>query len=122
MKEEMCPSSVQHYLGTSALFSDVISLFSAAFSPALGIPSRHFDFQPSQRRSLRLSMIPFVLCSLPLVRMKTRSEHHLPPRDVKGEDQYGASIGEEVRRELWEAMGDSPIGAALRSVGYLVRV
>lgn len=51
----------------------------------------------------------------------TRSERGLPPFDPTREDRLGASVTEDVKKELWEALGDSPIGAALGSASYLVR-
>lgn len=44
---------------------------------------------------------------------RTRSELGLPPLDSAKEDIYGASIADEVKQELWEALGDSPIGAVV---------
>ena len=51
---------------------------------------------------------------------KTRSELGLPPFDPSKEDLAGSSVSEEVQRELWEALGDSPIGAIYGSLRYLV--
>ncbi|KZT11828.1 delta12-fatty acid desaturase [Laetiporus sulphureus 93-53] len=51
---------------------------------------------------------------------KTRSQLGLPAFDAAKEDLYGASVNGEVQRELWEAMGDSPIGAALGAASYLL--
>jgi len=51
---------------------------------------------------------------------KTRSELGLPPFDPTKEDLYGGSVTEEVKKELWEALGDSPIGASLASASYLL--
>lgn len=51
---------------------------------------------------------------------KTRSQLGLPPLDPVREDAYGASVTEEVKRELWEALGDSPIGATLNAAAQLV--
>ena len=51
---------------------------------------------------------------------KTRSQIGLPPLDPTKEDIYGASVTEEVKKELWEALGDSPIGASLGAAGYVV--
>jgi omega-6 fatty acid desaturase (delta-12 desaturase) len=53
---------------------------------------------------------------------RTRSEVGLPPLDPAKEDVFGSSVTEEVKKELWEALGDSPIGATLRSASYLVRI
>lgn len=51
---------------------------------------------------------------------KTRSQLGLPPLDPVREDAYGASVTEEVKRELWDALGDSPIGATLNAAAQLV--
>lgn len=51
---------------------------------------------------------------------KTRSQMGLPAFDPAKEDLYGASVTDEVKRELWEALGDSPIGATINSVLPLV--
>jgi omega-6 fatty acid desaturase (delta-12 desaturase) len=51
---------------------------------------------------------------------KTRSDLHLPPLDPSSEDPRGSSISDEVRKELWDALGDSPIGATLQCASYLV--
>lgn len=34
----------------------------------------------------------------------------------------GRTVTEEVKQELWEALGDSPIGATLGCMSYLVGV
>lgn len=52
---------------------------------------------------------------------KTRSQLRLPPFDPTKEDLAGASIADEVKLELYEALGDSPIGAIYDSIRYLVR-
>jgi len=51
---------------------------------------------------------------------KTRSQLGLPPFDPTKEDIWGASVSAEVKRELWEALGDSPLAAMLGATGYLV--
>ena len=51
---------------------------------------------------------------------KTRSDHDLPPLDPSREDPLGATVSDEVRKELWEALGDTPISATLQSASYLV--
>ena len=53
---------------------------------------------------------------------KTRSTLGLPPLDPVKEDPIGRSISDEVKQELWEALGDSPIGNTLNSMAILVRV
>ncbi|KAF8650160.1 hypothetical protein AX16_005394 [Volvariella volvacea WC 439] len=50
----------------------------------------------------------------------TRSELGLPPFDPKREDRLGGRVSAEVKRELWEALGDSPIGAVIGSFSYLL--
>lgn len=50
----------------------------------------------------------------------TRSELGLRPFDSSKEDLLGARVISEVKKEMWEALGDSPIGAALGSASYLV--
>ncbi len=50
----------------------------------------------------------------------TRSNRNLPAFDPAKEDVYGASVTEEVKKELWEALGDSPIGATLGVASYFV--
>ncbi|EMD39805.1 hypothetical protein CERSUDRAFT_112068 [Gelatoporia subvermispora B] len=51
---------------------------------------------------------------------KTRSQRGLPAFDPSREELGGASVTEEVMRELKEAIGDSPIGAALGAASYLL--
>ncbi|EJD40469.1 delta12-fatty acid desaturase [Auricularia subglabra TFB-10046 SS5] len=51
---------------------------------------------------------------------RSRSELGLPPFDPAGEDLLGSSVTEKVKAELWEALGDSPIGAALGAGSYLL--
>ncbi len=50
----------------------------------------------------------------------TRTERGLKPFDSSKEDLLGSRVTEEVKRELWEALGDSPIGATLGPASYLV--
>jgi len=50
----------------------------------------------------------------------TRSELGVKPLDPKREDLHGANVSEEVKKELWEALGDSPIGATLGFMSYLI--
>jgi omega-6 fatty acid desaturase / acyl-lipid omega-6 desaturase (Delta-12 desaturase) len=52
---------------------------------------------------------------------RTRSQRGLPPINPDGESLLGGSISKEVMKELYEALGDSPIGAVLRPGSYLVR-
>ena len=51
---------------------------------------------------------------------KTRSQLGLRALDPTKEDVYGASVTEEVKQELWEALGDSPLGASLGAATYVV--
>lgn len=53
---------------------------------------------------------------------RTRSELGLPPFDPTKEDLAGSSVSEEVMKELWDALGDSPIGAIYGSIRYLVSI
>ncbi|EIW59149.1 oleoyl phosphatidylcholine desaturase [Trametes versicolor FP-101664 SS1] len=41
---------------------------------------------------------------------RTRSELGLPAFDPTKEDLAGSSVAEEVKKELWEALGDTPLG------------
>ena len=52
---------------------------------------------------------------------RTRSQFNLPPVNSGGESLVGASINNEIMKELHEAIGDSPIGAVFGSGAYLVR-
>ncbi|KDR82743.1 hypothetical protein GALMADRAFT_238252 [Galerina marginata CBS 339.88] len=51
---------------------------------------------------------------------QTRSGRGLPPFDPSREDILGSRVTEEVKKELWEALGDSPIGAILTPASYLL--
>lgn len=53
---------------------------------------------------------------------KTRSQLGLPAFDPIKEDIHGSSVSDKVKKELWDALGDSPIGATLGAAGYLVCV
>ena len=53
---------------------------------------------------------------------KTRSQLGLPAFDPTNETILGSSVSYKIKKELWEALGDSPIGATLGAAGYLVRV
>ena len=50
----------------------------------------------------------------------TRSDLGLPPLDPTREDILGSRVTEEVKKELWDAVGDSPIGAFLTLAAYFV--
>jgi len=50
----------------------------------------------------------------------TRSDLGLPAFDPTREDLLGSRVSAEVKKELWEALGDSPIGAVLGSASYLI--
>jgi omega-6 fatty acid desaturase (delta-12 desaturase) len=43
---------------------------------------------------------------------KSRSQRGLPPLDPAKEDLAGSRVDEKVQEELWDALGDSPLGAA----------
>ncbi|KAH9947625.1 delta12-fatty acid desaturase [Amylocystis lapponica] len=51
---------------------------------------------------------------------RTRSERGLPAFDPTQENLLGSSVTEEVMKELRDALGDTPIGATLGAVGYLL--
>ncbi|KAJ7738393.1 delta-12 fatty acid desaturase protein [Mycena metata] len=51
---------------------------------------------------------------------KTRSQSGIPPLDPKREDRLGSRASAEVQKELWEALGDSPIGASWGVAMYLL--
>jgi omega-6 fatty acid desaturase (delta-12 desaturase) len=51
---------------------------------------------------------------------KTRSQLGLPHFNPAKENILGSSVSDEVKKELREAIGDSPIGAALGSATYLL--
>ena len=50
----------------------------------------------------------------------TRSQRGLPPFNPEKETLNGSRVSEEVKKELWEALGDSPIGAMIECAKYLV--
>jgi hypothetical protein len=53
---------------------------------------------------------------------ETRSQAGLKPFDPAREDRLGSRVSEDVKKEMWEALGDSPIVNALKvTVKYLVR-
>ncbi|KAF8558310.1 hypothetical protein OG21DRAFT_1595455 [Imleria badia] len=51
---------------------------------------------------------------------KTRSQLRLPTFDSTQENIFGSSVSDKVKAELWDAVGDSPIGATLGAAGYLL--
>ncbi|KAG6377218.1 fatty acid desaturase-domain-containing protein [Boletus reticuloceps] len=51
---------------------------------------------------------------------KTRSQLGLPAFNPTQEDIFGSTVGDRVQKEFRDALGDSPIGAALGSAGYLL--
>lgn len=53
---------------------------------------------------------------------RTRSQLNLPKFNPSKEDALGSTVAEEVQKELADALGDSPIGAALGAASYLVGV
>lgn len=52
----------------------------------------------------------------------TRSQLGLPAFDPTQENILGSSISDKVKRELRDALGDSPLGATLGVAGYFVRI
>ncbi|KAJ3561548.1 hypothetical protein NP233_g10123 [Leucocoprinus birnbaumii] len=50
----------------------------------------------------------------------TRSAFNLPPADPTNENTLDSGISEEASEALWEALGESPIATALRSMAYLL--
>lgn len=50
----------------------------------------------------------------------SRTEMGLPPLDPTKDDVLGLNVSEEVQKEMWDALGDSPIGASFTSAFYLV--
>jgi omega-6 fatty acid desaturase (delta-12 desaturase) len=53
---------------------------------------------------------------------RTRTQRSLPPLNPEGETLAGASISQEVLKELYDALGDSPIGTVFGAGSYLVCV
>lgn len=53
---------------------------------------------------------------------KTRSQRGLPEFNPEKETLDGSSISNDIMNEFWEALGDSPIGAACGAATYLVRL
>lgn len=51
---------------------------------------------------------------------RTRSELDAPPLDLSGEDLAGTEVSDKIKQELWEALGDSPMGATIKCLIYLV--
>ena len=47
---------------------------------------------------------------------KTRSSLKLPAFDATREDITGENVSKEVMAEMWEALGDSPISAAIHGL------
>ncbi|GLB38476.1 putative acid desaturase [Lyophyllum shimeji] len=50
----------------------------------------------------------------------TRSDLGLPAFDPSREDLLGSRVTAAVKKELWDALGDSPIGAVFGSASYLL--
>jgi omega-6 fatty acid desaturase / acyl-lipid omega-6 desaturase (Delta-12 desaturase) len=50
----------------------------------------------------------------------TRSDLGFKELDPLKEDRLGSRVTEEVKKELYEALGDSPIGATFGAAGYLL--
>jgi omega-6 fatty acid desaturase (delta-12 desaturase) len=53
---------------------------------------------------------------------RTRSQKKLPPFRPDQENLEGSQVSAQVMHELRDALGDSPIGAALGGFTYLVRI
>ncbi|KAI0689043.1 oleoyl phosphatidylcholine desaturase [Cytidiella melzeri] len=51
---------------------------------------------------------------------KTRSQLGLPAFNAEEETLDGTSVSQKVANELWEAVGDSPLGATLGFASYLL--
>ncbi|KAJ3488412.1 hypothetical protein NLI96_g2861 [Meripilus lineatus] len=51
---------------------------------------------------------------------KTRSQRGLPDFNPEKETLDGSSISNDLMAEFWEALGDSPIGAAWGAASYLI--
>ena len=51
---------------------------------------------------------------------RDRSYLNLPEFDATKEELLGGSVAEEVKKELVEALADSPIGTFLGALKYLV--
>ncbi|KAF8895451.1 delta-12 fatty acid desaturase protein [Infundibulicybe gibba] len=51
---------------------------------------------------------------------RTRTDLGLQPLDPRREDRLGSRVTEEVKKELTEALGDSPLITMLNSLKYLV--
>lgn len=51
---------------------------------------------------------------------RTRSNLNLPAFDSTREDIAGEHVSKEVMAEMWEALGDSPISAAIGGFSQLV--
>lgn len=49
---------------------------------------------------------------------KTRSQFGLPPLDPEHDDVHGSSVTDKAKNEMYEALGDSPIGAVLGVASY----
>ncbi|KAF8067845.1 oleoyl phosphatidylcholine desaturase [Lyophyllum atratum] len=50
----------------------------------------------------------------------TRKEKRAPEFNPAGENLSGSTVSQEIKRELFEALGDSPLGASLQCVIYLL--
>lgn len=50
----------------------------------------------------------------------TRSQMGLKKLDSSKEDVHGAFVSTEIQAELFEAIGESPIVAAIKAAGYLL--
>uniref|UniRef100_A0A8H8CHF9 Fatty acid desaturase domain-containing protein n=1 Tax=Psilocybe cubensis TaxID=181762 RepID=A0A8H8CHF9_PSICU len=81
---------------------------------ALGVPYYSWRISHAQHHALNAHMTKDQIF-VP----KTRSQVGLPPLDISREDAFGSRVTAEVKREMYEALGDSPIGAILSPATYL---
>ncbi|KAH9474524.1 Delta(12) fatty acid desaturase [Psilocybe cubensis] len=82
---------------------------------ALGVPYYSWRISHAQHHALNAHMTKDQIF-VP----KTRSQVGLPPLDISREDAFGSRVTAEVKREMYEALGDSPIGAILSPATYLL--
>jgi len=50
---------------------------------------------------------------------RTRSQRGLQPFDPSREDEPGENVSEAVKKEIWEAIGESPLSVGLRSMQFV---
>lgn len=96
--------------------SSARSVISNAFMPCrLGVPYHSWRISHAKHHASTCHMTQdqvFVPAS--------RKEMGLPDFKPAKEDLSGANVAQEVRQELWEALGDSPIATSIQCVIYLV--